>query len=76
MDKTVKTYLTTCYRKQADGTIRSIQVTRKYETKAPTLSLTQIGKIRSLLEMGVPKKNICAKYGVSAYVLNKAILAK
>jgi hypothetical protein len=76
MDKTVKTYRTTCYRKQADGTIRSIQVTRKYETKAPALSLTQIDEIRSLLDMGVPKKNICAKYGVSSYLLNKSLLAK
>jgi hypothetical protein len=76
MDKTVKTYRTTCYRKQADGTIRSIQVTRKYETKPPALSPTQIDGIRELLDMGVPKKNIFVKYGVSAYVLNKAILAK
>jgi hypothetical protein len=76
MDKTVKTYRTTCYRKQADGTIQSIQVMHKYETPPPALSPTQIDGIRELLDMGVPKKNICVKYGMSAYVLNKAILAK
>jgi hypothetical protein len=48
----------------------------KYETKLPALSPTQIDGIQELLDMGVPKKNICTKYGMSAYVLNKAILAK
>ena len=71
---TIKIYNTTCYRKQTDGSLRQIQVNRKYSTKAPRLSPEQIKDIQQLFQSGVTKKKLCERFGVPLYIINRAIV--
>lgn len=69
----VKTYRTTCNKKAADGSIRTIQVNRKYTVKPPAITPEQAMEVKKLHALGVAKSKLCMQFGVSLYMINKVL---